>query len=138
VRTFKTRHQFYLPDELSEKLEQMSTEPGSSKTAILTDALNAWIDRRASNELDERFAHRLDRLSREQQRIHQRLDLAAEALGVFIQHQLTLVAHQPPFDADTARLGLERYRRFVELVGRRFANGDQTLKLAPWTEGDNG
>ena len=116
----------------------MSTEPGSSKTAILTDALNAWIDRRASNELDERFAHRLDRLSREQQRIHQRLDLAAEALGVFIQHQLTLVAHQPPFDADTARLGLERYRRFVELVGRRFANGDQTLKLAPWTEGDNG
>jgi hypothetical protein len=138
VRTFKTRHQFYLPDELSEKLEQLSAKPGSSKTSVLTDALNAWIDRRASNELDERFGIRLDRLSREQQRIQRRLDLIAEALGVFIQHQLTLVAHQPPFDTDTAQLGMERYRRFVELVGRRLANGDQTLKLAPKPEAENG
>jgi len=138
VRTFKTRHQFYLPDELSDKLEQLSAKPGSSKTSVLTDALNAWIERRASHELDERFAHRLDRLSREQQRIHQRLDLVAEALGVFIQHQLTLVAHQPPFDTETARLGLERYRRFVELVGRRLSSADQTLKLAPKPEAENG
>lgn len=131
VRTFKTRHQFYLPDDLSEMLERLSTAPGSSKTAVLTDALRAWIDRRAANEIDERFALRLDRLSREHQNIQRRLDILAEALGLFIQHQLTLVASQPPFDPETARLGLDRYRSFVELTARRLAKPDDSLKLAP-------
>ena len=31
MRTFKTRHQFYLPDDLSEKLEDLAAKPGSSK-----------------------------------------------------------------------------------------------------------
>ncbi len=131
VKTLKARHQFYLPDDLSEMLERLSNAPGSSKTAVLTDALRAWIDRRAANEFDERFALRLDRLSREHQSIQRRLDILSEALGLFIQHQLTLVASQPPFDPETARLGLERYRSFVELTGRRLAKSDGSLSLAP-------
>jgi predicted transcriptional regulator len=131
VKTSKTRHQFYLPDDLSEMLERLSTAPGSSKTAVLTDAFRAWIDRRAANEFDDRFALRLDRLSREHQNIQRRLDILAEALGLFIQHQLTLVASQPPFDNETARLGLERYRSFVELTARRLAKADGALSLAP-------
>jgi predicted transcriptional regulator len=138
MRTFKTRHQFYLPDDLSEQLERLGAAPGSSKTAILTGALRAWIDRGASHELDERFARRLDRLSREHRRIERRLDVLAEALGLFIQHQLTIVANQPPFDADTARLGLERYRAFVDLAARRLARGDGSLKLVPREEAENG
>ena len=48
VKTFKTRHQFYLPDDLSEKLEALAAEPGSSKTAILTDAFRMWLERRGA------------------------------------------------------------------------------------------
>ena len=64
MQTSKTRHQFYLPDEISAKLDAMAAQPGSSKTAILTDALTAWFDRRAGHELDQRFGARLDRQSR--------------------------------------------------------------------------
>lgn len=59
MKTFKTRHQFYLPDDLSERLEAFAAEPGSSKTAIMTDAFRAWIERRGATELDERFARRI-------------------------------------------------------------------------------
>ena len=52
--------------------------------------------------------------------------LTAEALGTFVQHQLTLLAHQPPFDQETGQLGLKRYRAFVEMVGRRLARPDQS------------
>ena len=93
----------------------------SSKTAILTDALTAWFDRRAGHELDQRFGTRLDRQNRTAERIEQKIDTVAEALGTFVQHQLTLVAHQPPFDRETARLGLSRYEAFVDLVRRRRA-----------------
>ena len=126
MRTFKERHQFYLPDDLSEKLEAMAKEPGSSKTAILTDALRAWFERRAANELDERFGIRLDQLSQANERLERKLEFVAEALGTFVQHQLTLLAHQPPFDQETGQLGLKRYRAFVEMVGRRLARPDQS------------
>jgi hypothetical protein len=43
-----------------------------------------------------------------------------------VQHQLTLVAHQPPFEPQTGQLGLQRYRAFVETVGRRLARPDQS------------
>jgi hypothetical protein len=126
MKTFKERHQFYLPNDLSEKLEAMAKEPGSSKTAILTDALRAWFERRAANELDERFGIRLDRIGQANGRLERKLEFVAEALGTFVQHQLTLLAHQPPFDQETAQLGLKRYRAFVEMVGRRLARPEQS------------
>ena len=140
METFKTRHQFYLPDDLSEKLEALSAEPGSSKTAILTDAFRAWLDRRGATELDERFGVRLDRLSRADEQLARKLDFVAEALGTFVQYQLTLVAHQPPFDIETGQLGLQRFRAFVEMVGRRLARPDQSPIAAaiPGRETPNG
>jgi predicted transcriptional regulator len=126
MKTFKTRHQFYLPDDLSEKLEALAAEPGSSKTAILTDAFRAWLERRGATELDDTFGMRLDRLSRADEQLARKLDFVAEALGTFVQHQLTLVAHQPPFEPETGQLGLQRYRAFIETVGRRLAKPDQS------------
>ena len=136
MKTFKERHQFYLPDDLSEKLELMAKEPGSSKTAILTDALRAWFERRAANELDERFGIRLDRISQANERLERKVEFVAEALGTFVQHQLTLLAHQPPFDQETGQLGLKRYRAFVETVGRRLARPDQS-SIAMSKEGED-
>jgi len=126
MRTFKTRHQFYLPDDLSERLEDLASQPGSSKTAILTDAFRAWLERRAGNELDERFGVRLDRFSQGHERLELKLDFLAETLGTFVQHQLTLVTHQPPFEPETGQLGLQRYQAFVEAVGRRLARPDRS------------
>ncbi|WP_109808764.1 CopG family transcriptional regulator [Sphingosinithalassobacter portus] len=129
MQTRKTRHQFYLPDELSAKLEAMAAQPGSSKTAILTDALTAWFERRAGHELDQRFGTRLDRQNRIADRTEQKLDYLTEALGLFIRHQLTLTAHQPAFDTETNRLGRLRYEEFMKVVGRMLARGDPNARL---------
>ena len=102
----------------------------SSKTAILTDALTAWFDRRAGHELDQRFGARLDRQNRAADRMEQKLDYLTEALGLFVRHQLTLTAHQPAFDTETQRLGRLRYDAFVELVGRAIARGDTNNRIA--------
>jgi len=42
----KKRHEFYLEGEVSERLATMASRPGASKTAIMTDALKAYFDRR--------------------------------------------------------------------------------------------
>ncbi len=129
MRTTKTRHQFYLPDAMSVKLDQLAAKPGTSKTAILSDALTAWLDRQGAAEVETRFGPRFDRLSRAQDQTDQKVDVLMETLGLFVQHQLTLTAHQPSFDHGTRQLGLERYRQFIELVGRRVAKaGAETPK----------
>jgi predicted DNA-binding protein len=122
----KTRYQLFLPEELSERLQTLAAEPGSSKSAILTEALRAWLERRGRDELDDMFSARLDRTSRADERIERKLDFVAEALGTFVQHQLTLAAHQPPFEHETGQLGLKRYRAFIDMVGRRLARPDQS------------
>lgn len=138
MQTRKTRHQFYLPDELSAKLDAMAAQPGSSKTAILTDALTAWFDRRAAHELDQRFGTRLDRQNRIADRTEQKLDYLTEALGLFIRHQLTLTAHQPAFDAETNRLGRLRYDEFMKLVGRMLARATPGQSLPTVTPPEMG
>ena len=126
MRHHKKEHRVCLPDDLSEKLDALAAEPGTTKTAIVTDACRAWLERRGANELDEMFGARLDRLSRADEQLGRKLNFIAEALGTFVQHQLTLVAHQPSFERDTAQLGLKRYRAFVDTVARRLARPDQS------------
>lgn len=126
MQTAKTRHQFYLPDALSAKLDALAEKPGASKTAILSDALSAWLERGALSDLDERFGPRLDRQSRASERIEEKLDLLTEIVGVFVQYQLTLVAHQPAFSAETVKLGRERFQALLDRAGQQAARRRRT------------
>lgn len=135
MQTSKIRHQFYLPEALSQTLEQLAAKPGSSKTAILTDALTAWLARKGSEELDERFGPRLDRQQRIVQRSEVTLNAIAEMLDLFIAHQLTLSAHQRAFDEATASLGRERYGKFLDQVARRLAGNRGVPRLVSALDG---
>jgi hypothetical protein len=134
MRTLKTRHQFYLPDDLSKALDELAARPGASKSAVLTEALRGWLERKAGNELDQRFGPRLDRQQRTAQRIEALLNIVAEVLDLFVQHQLTIVAHQPPFDRETGQLGVKRYRAFLDQVGRRLAAAQGQPRLLTLTK----
>jgi hypothetical protein len=109
-------------------LENLASRPGASKTAILTDALRAWLERKAGHELDERFGPRLDR-QQIAQRSETMLNAIAEMLDLFVAHQLTLIAHQPPFDIETGRLGRHRYQQFIDQIARRLATNRGVPKL---------
>lgn len=130
MKTWKTRHQFYLPDELSEKLEMMAGKPGTSKTAILTDALGAWFERRGAEEMDKRFGRRLDRQSRATERSERKLDALTELVGAFVQHQLSSTAHQPVYDDEAAHLGRQRFYKLLDIVEQRLAQGSPLARIA--------
>lgn len=130
MKTWKTRHQFYLPDDLAEELDKLTRRPGTSKSSIMTDALRAWIERKGASELDERFGPRLDRQLTAIRRIDEVVNITAEVLDLFVQHQLTIVAHQPPFSEETGALGLRRYRQFMDQVARRLAKKGEGARIA--------
>jgi hypothetical protein len=121
MTTRKQRHQVYLPDDLSAPLNELGGASGSSKSAVVAKALRSWLEHRAGAGLDERFGVRIDRIGRAQDRLERKVDFLTEALGTFVQHQLTLVAHQPAFTPEAAHLGQQRYRAFIDAVGRKLA-----------------
>jgi hypothetical protein len=123
----KVRHQLFLPKPLSERLEALAAKPGASKSAILVDAVTAWLNRRGSSELDERFGLRLDRMSTALSRIERDGHVVLETLALFIRFELSIQV--PLADGDQAgrAMGRERFEAFVTQVGRQVAAGKRTI-----------
>lgn len=125
--TGKVRHQLFLPSALSERLERLAARPGASKSAILADAVAAWLDRRAGSELDERFGLRLDRLSAGLGRLERDSHVILETLALFIRFELAIQAPLAENDQAGRAIGRERFDAFVAQVARHVAAGRRSL-----------
>lgn len=123
----RIRHQFMLNEALSERLDALAAKPGASKSAILADAVEAWLNRRGSNELDNRFGHRLDRLTGALARIERNTHVLLETLALFVRYELAI--HPPLAETDHAgrAIARERFAAFVTQVSRQIASGRRTL-----------
>lgn len=118
----RRRHEFYLDEDLSDRLSTMAAKPGSSKTAIMTDALRAYFERGAASELDERFKARLDKQSMQLARIERDQQIVAESVALLARFQFMVTAPVPDSDRAARALAQERFKGFLEQVSRRIAN----------------
>jgi predicted transcriptional regulator len=127
VSGMKPRHHLYFDEQLTEQLEALASKPETSKSAIVSDALRAYLTRRASRELDDMLKIRLDRISNQLARIERDDHVLLESLALFIRYQLTISAPLPEADAAGRALGRDRFEAFVAQVGRQLAGGKRSL-----------
>jgi len=123
----RVRHQLFLPKPLSDRLEALAAKPGATKSAILTDAVTAWLNRRGSSELDDRFGIRLDRLSTGLARLERDGHVLLETLALFVRFELSIQAPLAENDQAGRAAGRDRFEAFVAQVGRQVASGRRTL-----------
>lgn len=123
----RIRHQLFLDPDLSARLETLAAKPGVSKSTILADAVTAWLNRRGSQELDERFGLRLHRISDQLDRIERDGQVLLESLALFVRYQLTVTAPLPEPDKAARAVGQERFQKFIDQVGRQIAARRRTL-----------
>lgn len=121
------RHQLFLPRDVSERLEALAAKPGATKSSILTAAVTAFLDRRGTSELDERFGLRLDRISNQLARIERNGHIEIESLALFIRYMLTVNAPLPEEDEVSRAIGRDRFAAFVQRVGQQLASGRITF-----------
>lgn len=119
----KPRHHLYLDEDLTAQLERLGSKPGTSKSAIVSDALRDYLNRRARHEVDDLLKVRLDRISTQLGRIERDSLVLLETLSLFVRYQLTVTAPLPEADKAAQAVGRERFRRFVDQVGRQLAAG---------------
>ncbi len=123
----KIRHQLFLPKPVSDRLEALAAKPGASKSAILVNAVTAWLNRRGASELEDRFAIRLDRLTQAIGRVDRDTYVILETLALFIRFELAIQTPLAENDQAGRALGAKRFEAFVTQVGRQVSTGRRTL-----------
>src|SRR5215469_6826004 len=99
--------------------------PDEESTAIgLSRSRNDDADRR-----EAAMARRLDRLTRQGERLQRDLWIAAETLALFIRFWLTVTPPLPESAQAAAQAkGRERFESFLETLGRRLAKGQSIMR----------
>jgi hypothetical protein len=133
----RVRYQLFLSEDLSHRFEALAGKPGASKSAILTDALTAWLNRQAASELENTFSRRLDRMSMTLGRIERDGHILLESLALFVRYELMVQAPLPESDEAARAIGRDRFEAFVTRVGEALASGRRTLAAPSICTGDS-
>jgi hypothetical protein len=123
----KIRQNLYLDREIGEALEALAAGNRGNKSHLVNDALQDWLARRGTREIDDLLKVRLDRLSRELDGARRDIDVLLESLSLFVRYQLMVTAPLPEADAAGRAIGRDRFEAFVAQVGRQIAAGGRTL-----------
>lgn len=93
---------------------------------IVESALASHLSPDGADRLEAAFARRLDRMTRQLDRLERHVTISNEALAVFVRFWLTSTPPLPDTTLAAAQTkGRERYEGFIEALGRRLARGSK-------------
>lgn len=125
----KERINVYFPPELLRQLIDLSERKRISRSAIVEAAVASFLSPDGSERMEAALARRLDRLSRQVQRLERDLTIGTETLALFVRFWLTVTPPLPTEAQSSAQAqGRERFENFIEALGRRLSKGTNFLK----------
>ncbi len=128
----KIRTSMHLSSEALRLLIDHSDRKGISRSSIAETAIITFLSPDGADRMEAAFARRLDRLTRQVQRLERDVGVETETLALFIRFWLTVTPPLPAEAQSSAQVkGRERYENFVEALGRRLAKGQTLLQEIP-------
>ncbi|MDI3563373.1 CopG family transcriptional regulator [Bradyrhizobium sp. Arg816] len=128
----RDRMNVYFPPELLKQISELADRKKLSRSAIVEAAVASFLSPDGADRREAAFTRRLDRLSRQMQRLERDVGLTAETLALFIRFWLTITPPLPNDAQATAQAkGRERFEGFVEALGRRLQKGQNFLREIP-------
>ncbi|TWB89306.1 hypothetical protein FBZ93_11621 [Bradyrhizobium macuxiense] len=128
----RDRMNVYFPPELLKQISDLADRKNLSRSAIVEAAVASFLSPDGADRREAAFTRRLDRLSRQMQRLERDVGLTAETLALFIRFWLTVTPPLPNDAQAAAQLkGRERFEGFVEALGRRLQKGQSFLREIP-------
>lgn len=128
----RQRLNVYFPQELARQVDELAIRRRISRSAIVEAAVASYMSPDGVDRMEAAFARRLDRLSRQLQRLERNTGLTTEALALYVRFWLSVTPPLPDEDQAVAQVkGRKRYEGFVETLGRRYASGKSLLDEFP-------
>ena len=91
---------------------------------MVETALASFLSPDNSERMEAALGKRLDRLTRQVERLERHVTISNETIALFVRFWLTATSPVPDSALPAAQAkGRERYERFVEALGRRLAKG---------------
>jgi hypothetical protein len=123
----RTKHTFRLPPDLAAQLADYAHRKRVPQALVVETALSSYLSPDSSERMEAALGRRLDRLTRQVERLERHVTISNEALALFVRFWVTSTPPLPDTAQPAAQAkGRERYEGFVEALGRRLAKG-QTL-----------
>jgi hypothetical protein len=122
----------YLPPELLQQIADLASRRRLSQSAIVEVAVTSFLSPDGADRREAAFARRLDRLTRQVQRLERNAGITMETLAMFVRFYLTVTPPLPPgAQASAQAKGQKRYEGFVEALGQRLQKGQSFLNEIP-------
>ena len=127
MKTFKTRHQLFLTEQLSRRLDMIAKNTGRARSEILVEALQAWFDRREAPSASEALLARMTRIERNTAPLRHSVELLWEGVSRLIKHQLVVTASLPPIGEEARAIGAKLHAQFVNEMTERLSTAEAEL-----------
>ena len=122
----KTRLNIYLSPGQHEEIAALSAKRRVSKSSVIEAAVASMLSPDSADVREAAFVRRLDRHTRQLERVERDLAIAIETMALFVRFWLAVTPPLPESAQAAAKAkGAERYRDFVETLGRQAATGQQ-------------
>jgi predicted transcriptional regulator len=120
----RSKHTFRLPPELAGRLADYASRKRVPQALVVETALSSYLSPDNSERMEAALGRRLDRLTRQVERLERHVTISNEALALFVRFWLTVTPPLPDTAQPAAQTkGRERYEGFIEALGRRLAKG---------------
>jgi len=126
-----SRHRLnlFIERDHARRLNELSAKKGVSKSSIVAAALASWLSPDAADKREAAMAKRLDRLSRQFEKLERDQNILIETVALYVRYYLTVSTPLPEAHQEAARAqGRARFEQFVEQLGGHILRGRSLVR----------
>jgi hypothetical protein len=125
----KTRLNCYFSPDVADRLGELSARQGVHRSQLVEAAVASFLSPDALDRREAAYVRRLDRLSRQVEKLERHLIISLESHALFVRFWLSVTRPLSDSAQDAARAqGAKRYQDYIEALGRRLQRGGVFLR----------
>jgi hypothetical protein len=119
----------YLEQDLMRTLTEYAERRAKPKSLVAEAAIASFLSPDASERQEATLVRRLDRVTRQMERLERDVRISVETIALLIRFWLMATPSLPEQTQAAARAkGAERYEGFIQALGRRLAKGSGFIR----------
>ncbi len=122
----RIKHTFRLPPDLSRQLADYAGRKRVSQASVVEAAVASFLSPDGSERMEAAFSRRLDRISRQLDKLDYHVEVGNEAVALFVRFWLSATPSMSEEASAAVRAtGEQRFQSFVEALSRRVERGQR-------------
>ncbi|GMN04504.1 CopG family transcriptional regulator [Erythrobacter sp. MTPC3] len=122
----RIKHTFRLPPDLSRQLADYAGRKRVSQASVVEAAVASFLSPDGSERMEAAFSRRLDRISRQMDKLDYHVEVGNEAVALFVRFWLGVTPSMPDEVTAAAKgAGEQRFEHFIQALSRRIESGQR-------------